>query len=129
MHELKVTPPKSTLVPSATSSPTTVGRIDCLTGLRFVAALLVFIHHLGDRFGFAGTGLPLANNAVSFFFVLFWPENFPSLLFYFIHIVGLTYTEEEYQSILQEVSSPIGPFLNKERGKQLQCMVETSWLY
>lgn len=65
MHQLKVPPPKPSLVP-----PSPLRRIDCLTGLRFVAALLVFIHHLDGHFGVEGTGLPLANNAVSFFFVL-----------------------------------------------------------
>ena len=70
MHELKVPPPKPKLVSPLDDVPSTHGRIESLTGLRFIAALLVFVHHLDGRFGFTGTGLPLANNAVSFFFVL-----------------------------------------------------------
>ena len=70
MHELKVPPPKKILMPPSAQSSSTQGRIDSLTGLRFIAALLVFVHHFEGRFGFSGTGLPLANSAVSFFFVL-----------------------------------------------------------
>lgn len=70
MHELKVPPPKPTSLSPQDESQSTFGRIDSLTGLRFIAALLVFVHHFQGRFGFTGTGLPLANNAVSFFFVL-----------------------------------------------------------
>jgi len=68
MHELKVPPPS--LRPSLNEVPSTLGRIESLTGLRFIAALMVFFHHLDGLFGFTGTGLYLANNAVSFFFVL-----------------------------------------------------------
>ena len=70
MHELKIPPPNSMLLSPLGESQSFHGRIKSLTGLRFVAALLVFVHHFDGRFGFAGTGLPLANNAVSFFFVL-----------------------------------------------------------
>ncbi len=70
MHELKVPPPKPMLVSPPNDAPSIHGRIESLTGLRFFAALLVFVHHFDGRFGFSGTGLPLANNAVSFFFVL-----------------------------------------------------------
>ena len=69
MHSLKVPPPNPSLVPPPDEVSST-GRIQSLTGLRFIAALLVFVHHLDGRFGFEGSGLPLANNAVSFFFVL-----------------------------------------------------------
>ena len=47
-----------------------VTHIRSLTGLRFVAALMVFVHHIGGRFSVPELGLPLANSAVSFFFVL-----------------------------------------------------------
>lgn len=70
MHELKVPPHKPTPMSPLDEVPSTPGRIESLTGLRFIAALLVFVHHFDGRFGFTGTGLPLANNAVSFFFVL-----------------------------------------------------------
>jgi len=70
MHELKVPKPKPGPVSPQPEVPSTLGQIECLTGLRFIAALLVFIHHFDGRFGFTGTTLPLANSAVSFFFVL-----------------------------------------------------------
>ena len=70
MHELKVPPPKPKPLSPQQEVTSTFGRIESLTGLRFIAALLVFIHHFKGIFGFTGTGLPLANNAVSFFFVL-----------------------------------------------------------
>ena len=41
-----------------------------LTGLRFVAAFAVFLHHLGGMLGVERMRLPLGNAAVSFFFVL-----------------------------------------------------------
>lgn len=44
--------------------------LDALTGLRFIAALAVFIHHVMGRFGTEKVHLPLGSYAVSFFFVL-----------------------------------------------------------
>ena len=41
-----------------------------LTGLRFVAAFAVFLHHVGGSFGLAKINMPLGSWAVSFFFVL-----------------------------------------------------------
>ena len=69
MHKLNVLSPKLSSTASNESS-LPYSKIDSLTGLRFVAAIMVFVHHLGGHFGVAATRLPLANNAVSFFFVL-----------------------------------------------------------
>lgn len=44
--------------------------LDALTGLRFVAAFAVFVHHVGSRFGATSISWPLGAQAVSFFFVL-----------------------------------------------------------
>jgi len=44
--------------------------LDALTGLRFIAALAVFVHHITGRFGIAEVKGPMGNLAVSFFFVL-----------------------------------------------------------
>ena len=45
-------------------------QIDALTGLRFIAACVVFIHHLGGKFGIPPFGYSLGSLAVTFFFVL-----------------------------------------------------------
>ena len=47
-----------------------VGQLDALTGLRFVAALAVFVHHIGNKFGMPHVRGCLGALAVSFFFVL-----------------------------------------------------------
>ena len=44
--------------------------IHTLTGLRFLAALAVFIHHLAGKFGYAVNPYSIGSIAVSFFFVL-----------------------------------------------------------
>ncbi len=44
--------------------------LHALTGLRFVAAFAVFVHHVGGRFGLPNDELALGSFAVSFFFVL-----------------------------------------------------------
>ncbi|MEM9413549.1 MAG: acyltransferase, partial [Planctomycetota bacterium] len=44
--------------------------LDTLTGLRFIAALIVFIHHLGGKFGYVVNGYSIGSLAVTFFFVL-----------------------------------------------------------
>jgi len=46
------------------------GQLDALTGLRFVAALAVVVHHCDDKMGIQIPELPLGNFAVTFFFVL-----------------------------------------------------------
>jgi peptidoglycan/LPS O-acetylase OafA/YrhL len=46
------------------------GQLDALTGLRFIAALLVFTHHIGNKFGLPHFRGCLGAAAVSFFFVL-----------------------------------------------------------
>lgn len=45
-------------------------RLDSLTGMRFLAALAVFVHHIDGRFFLPHVKLPLGLMAVSFFFVL-----------------------------------------------------------
>ena len=45
-------------------------QLDALTGLRFVAAFTVFIHHIGGKFGFQPNGYSIGSLAVTFFFVL-----------------------------------------------------------
>ena len=45
-------------------------QLDALTGLRFVAAFVVFVHHLGGKFGFGMNGYSIGSLAVTFFFVL-----------------------------------------------------------
>lgn len=54
---------------SISMSPKAV-QLDALTGLRFIAALLVFIHHIGNKFGMPHCRGCLGALAVSFFFVL-----------------------------------------------------------
>ena len=44
--------------------------LDALTGLRFVAAATVFVHHLGGKFGFENNRYSIGSVAVTFFFVL-----------------------------------------------------------
>ena len=44
--------------------------LHALTGLRFIAALAVFIHHVGGNFGLGKINWSLGSWAVSFFFVL-----------------------------------------------------------
>lgn len=44
--------------------------LDALTGLRFLAAFAVFIHHVSGKFGISHIAWPLGAQAVSFFFVL-----------------------------------------------------------
>ncbi len=44
--------------------------INSLTGLRFIAALVVFVHHLNNKFGFGVNPHSIGSLAVSFFFVL-----------------------------------------------------------
>ena len=44
--------------------------LDALTGLRFVAAATVFIHHLGGKFGFEHNRYSIGSVAVTFFFIL-----------------------------------------------------------
>ena len=44
--------------------------LNALTGIRFVAAAVVFIHHLGGKFGFERNGYCIGSMAVTFFFVL-----------------------------------------------------------
>lgn len=44
--------------------------LDALTGLRFIAAFAVFVHHIAGKFGFSHSQWPLGAQAVSFFFVL-----------------------------------------------------------
>ncbi len=47
-----------------------VKTLDALTGLRFIAAFLVFVHHISGRFGLGEVRAALGALAVSFFFVL-----------------------------------------------------------
>ena len=47
-----------------------VKTLDALTGLRFIAALAVFIHHVTGHFGIPDAKVALGAPAVSFFFVL-----------------------------------------------------------
>lgn len=47
-----------------------VGQIASLTGLRFVAAFAVFVHHMANRFGVPQFRVALGALGVSFFFVL-----------------------------------------------------------
>ncbi|MEM7456785.1 MAG: acyltransferase [Planctomycetota bacterium] len=47
-----------------------IEHLNALTGLRFVAAALVFLHHLDVSTGLGSTGYPLGAYAVGFFFVL-----------------------------------------------------------
>ena len=44
--------------------------LHALTGLRFVAAATVFVHHLGGKFGFTPNQYSIGSLAVTFFFVL-----------------------------------------------------------
>ncbi len=44
--------------------------LNALTGMRWLAAFTVFVHHVGGRFGMPRSGVPLGSLAVSFFFVL-----------------------------------------------------------
>ena len=44
--------------------------LDALTGLRFIAALAVFVHHISGKFSIPDIRCPMGNQAVSFFFVL-----------------------------------------------------------
>lgn len=44
--------------------------LNALTGLRWLAAFTVFLHHAGGRFGLPRSSVPLGSLAVSFFFVL-----------------------------------------------------------
>ena len=44
--------------------------LDALTGLRFIAALAVFVHHISGKFSIPDVKWPMGNQAVSFFFVL-----------------------------------------------------------
>ncbi|MFK7765905.1 MAG: acyltransferase family protein [Mariniblastus sp.] len=47
-----------------------VKQIRALTGLRFLAAFAVFIHHINGHFGLPSLNFPLGSAGVSFFFVL-----------------------------------------------------------
>lgn len=47
-----------------------VKSLDSLTGLRFLAAFAVFVHHVSGKFGIEHIRWPLGAQAVSFFFVL-----------------------------------------------------------
>ncbi len=100
MHTLKVMPPKSVSRPADPAGPSNPIQIRALTGLRFVAALLVFVHHLDGHFGYSGYHLPLANTAVTFFFVL---SGF---------ILTIVYGEKLDQNRGQRISA-ILPYLKK----------------
>ena len=50
--------------------PKRVKHLKALTGLRFVAALAVFVHHTRGHFGLPKSVFPLGAAGVSFFFVL-----------------------------------------------------------
>ena len=50
--------------------PSPVAKLDALTGLRFVAAFAVFLHHANFRFKVVDYHGPMGAQAVSFFFVL-----------------------------------------------------------
>ena len=50
--------------------PKRANQLDALTGMRFLAAFLVFLHHISGKLRFPELAMPLGALAVSFFFVL-----------------------------------------------------------